>query len=73
MPFGRDVVFVEDRTFRALGHTRFAVDAVIGVDEQHPVPLVKTVARADDNAGGVLAAKAGFRDDEGHEGFFPQM
>ena len=73
VPFGRDVVFVEDRTFRALVRTGIAVGATFGVDEQHPVPLVKAIDGADDDAGGVLATKAGFCHDEGHEGSFRQV
>src|SRR2546430_14228552 len=65
----RYLVLWIDRRHRTGVDTRPAVDALIGVDDEHPVlgPTVDdAVSRADINAGPVLQVDAGFRDDVGH-------
>ena len=43
-----------------------AIDAFVGVDDEHVLAFVKTVDRADLDAIHVFAADAGFGDDIGH-------
>src|SRR6185312_9171682 len=45
-PHVGDIVFVEDCLDRALRDTGFAVDAMLGIDKQHLLSLMKAVARA---------------------------
>ena len=61
------VVFVIDSIDRTLGNTRFAINAVVGINEQHLRALVKAVAGADDDAIGILAPDARLRHDIGHD------
>src|SRR5262249_20061593 len=56
----------EDRFHRALRDTRFAVDAIDGVNVQHHVVLVETLYRADNGAVGVLAIVARLADGVSH-------
>src|SRR5438093_802935 len=63
-----NVVLEEDGFDRALRRALLAVDARFGVDEQHLLSFVKAVDGADDNAVGVLAAKARFGHNECHVG-----
>ena len=65
-PFGRKVVFVEDRRGRTFGHARFAVDAFFRVNKEHRFPLVEAFDGAHRHAVGVLAVEAGFSDDVRH-------
>jgi hypothetical protein len=67
LPFFRHVVFVEDGFDRALGHARFAIDALIGVDVENLLPFVEALHGANDHAIGVLASKARFANDVRHE------
>ena len=66
LPFGRQVVFVEDCLDRTLGHARLAVDAFVGVDVEHLVPFVEAFDGADDYAVGVLASETRLGDDVRH-------
>jgi hypothetical protein len=52
-----------DWTFR-LAHA--AIDALIGIDDQHVFAFVEAVDRTNFHAIGVLAFDAVFRNDEGH-------
>src|SRR5262245_29777188 len=65
-PPRRHVGVVEDRLDRAFGYARFAVDAIVGVDIQHHVVLIEAVARANDDAVGVLAILARLANDKCH-------
>ena len=60
------VVLGEDRLDRALGDAQRAVDALVGIDDQHVRALAKAVDRADIDAVGVLALDAALGDDVGH-------
>ena len=66
VPRFRDAVFLENGLSWAFGNAGTTFDALIGVNEQHRFPFVKAVAGADDDALGVFAAKAGFRDNHCH-------
>lgn len=56
----------ENRLYGASGNASAAVDAIIGVDDQHIVILVKTLDRALDYAVGILAVLARFGDHMRH-------
>ena len=66
-------VLGEDRLDRALGLAGAAVDALLGVDDQHPVGLVDAVDGADVDAGLVLHVDAGLGDDVCHLGVAPEL
>src|SRR5258705_12120273 len=51
LPLRRSVLFGEDRRHRALGLTRAAVDALVGMDVEHVRPFVDAVHRTDVHAG----------------------
>src|ERR1700712_39938 len=72
-PLVRDGVLREDRLDRALGLAGPAVDALLGVDDEHPVGLVDAVDGADVDAGLVLHIDAGFGDDVRHLGVAPEL
>jgi hypothetical protein len=55
-----------DGVSRAFGFTYAAVDAFIGVDDQHVLAFVETIDRADFNTVHVLALDAVLGDDIGH-------
>jgi hypothetical protein len=59
-PFGGQVVFVEDRRGRTFRNAGFAIDAFLGVNEQHGFALVKAFHGANSHTIGVLAVKAWF-------------
>src|SRR4029078_770586 len=59
---GGDVVLGEDGFHRALGHAEGAVDALVGVDDQHVRALSEAIHRADIDTIGVLALHAGLGD-----------
>src|SRR5262245_8210741 len=65
-PLRGDVVFLENRPRGAFRHARLAVDAVVGVDDEHVPPLVEALAGADRHAVGVLAVDARLANDVGH-------
>jgi hypothetical protein len=67
LPFFRHVVFVEDGFDGTLGHARFAIDALIGVDVENFLAFVEAFNGANDHAIGVLASKARFANDVRHE------
>jgi hypothetical protein len=56
----------------ALGNADGAVDAFVGVNDQHVGTFAKTVHGADVDAIGVFAADAGFGDDVGHSAIWGQ-
>src|SRR5690606_9389543 len=60
------VVFRDDRLDRAFRLAERAVDAFLGVDDEHVRPFVETVDRTDLDTVRVLALDAGFGNDEGH-------
>ncbi len=63
-----DVLLVKDGFDRAFWCASLAVDAMFRVDKQHLLALMEAFARANDDAVGVLAAKAGFGHNECHDG-----
>jgi hypothetical protein len=63
-----DVVLRADRLDRALGLAERAVDALLGVDDQHVRTFVEAVDGAYLDAVRVLALDTGFGNDEGHAG-----
>ena len=67
LPLVGQRVLGEDRLDRALRLAGAAVDALLGVDHQHPAHLVDAVHRADVDAGLVLQVDAGLGDDVRHE------
>src|SRR5438105_11116489 len=56
----------KDRLGGALGLAHAAVDAFVGVDDQHHFALVETIDRADLDAVHIFAFDAGVGDDVGH-------
>jgi hypothetical protein len=52
------LVLSENGRSRAFRDTRLAIDALIGVNVQHPLPVVKTMGRTDDDTVGESAPKA---------------
>src|SRR5437588_2666545 len=69
LPLARHVVLVEDRGHGAHGFARPAVDALVGLDVEHPSALVDAVDRALVDAGPVLHVDTGLADRVGHGGF----
>src|SRR5688572_21496390 len=63
---GRHVVLRADRFDGALGLAQRAIDALLGIDDEHVRPFVEAIDGAHLDAVGVLALDTGFRDDEGH-------
>src|SRR5690348_7944098 len=70
LPLVRDVVLVVDGLHRAHRLARTAVDALVGVDVEHPVALVDAVHRTLVDAGLVEDVDARLGDDVGH-GWIP--
>src|SRR3954453_14309426 len=66
LPLVRGVVLVEDRLDRADRLARTAVDALVGVDVEHPGALVDAVDRALLDAGAVENIDTRLGDDVGH-------
>src|SRR5690606_20747899 len=62
----RYVFFCDDRLHRAFGDADRAVDALVGVDDEHVRTLAEAVDRAYVHTIGVTAADTGFEDDVGH-------
>ncbi len=60
------VFFSVDRIHRAFGNADGAVDAFVGVDDEHVGAFAEAVHGADINAVGVFAFDAGFSNDVGH-------
>ena len=58
---------MEDCLNRTLRNAGLTVDALVGVDVDHLVPLVEALDGAHHDAVGVLAGKTGFGDDMGHD------
>src|SRR5215207_4225414 len=67
LPLLGDVVLVEDRLDRADRLTGSAVDALVGVDVEHPLALVDAVDRTLLDTRQVLQIDAGLRDGVCHE------
>src|SRR3954452_6255073 len=65
-PFRGDLVFGEDGVDGADGFACGTVDALVGLDVEHPAALVDAVDRALIDACAVLNVDAWFSDDEGH-------
>ena len=55
-----------DGVHRAFRLADPAIDAFVGMDDQHVLALVEAIDRADLDAVHILAAYASFRDDVGH-------
>src|SRR6266478_7193135 len=68
LPLVRDFVLGEDRLHRADRLARPAVDAFVGMDEEHRLSLVNAIDRAYLDAGLVLDVDAGFSDHIRHLG-----
>ena len=66
LPLLRHVVLVVDGFHRADRLARTAVDALVGVDVEHPLALVDAVHGAFLDARLVKHINAGLRDDVGH-------
>ena len=66
LPLLRGVVLVEDRLDRAHRLAGAAVDALVGVDVEHPLALVDAVDGALVDARAVLQVHTGLGDDVGH-------
>jgi hypothetical protein len=66
LPLGGDVVFGEDRVHGAHRHARIAVNAFVGLDIEHPRPLVYAVDRTLAHARLVLHVDARLCDHIGH-------
>src|SRR5690606_16022124 len=66
LPLLGGVVLVEDRLDRADRLARTAVDALVGVDVQHPLALVDAVDRTFVDAGAVLDVHTRLGDHVGH-------
>src|SRR5207247_10014474 len=66
LPLRGDVVLVEDRGDRAHRLAGAAVQALVGLDVEHPAALVDAVHRALVDAGAVLHVDAGFGDGVRH-------
>ena len=60
----------KDRFGRAFRLADAAIDAFIGIDDEHVLALVEAIDRADLDAIHVFAADAGFGDDVGHDSAF---
>jgi len=58
---------MENRLDGAFGDTGVAIDALLRVDIELLLVLVKTIARTDDHAVCVLAVMTGLANDIGHE------
>ena len=71
VPGLRHVVFVKNGLDEALRDAGLAVDAIVGCDVEHPVPLAEAVARADDNAIGIFAIDARLGHDKSHGTILP--
>src|SRR5581483_6090210 len=63
---GRALAVRDDRLGGAFRLAHAAIDAFVGVDDQHVLALVEAIHRANLDAIHVLAADAGFSDDVGH-------
>jgi hypothetical protein len=63
---GRRLAVRNDRFYRAFRLTHAAIDAFVGMDHQHVLPLVEAVDRADLYAIHIFATDAGFGDNIGH-------
>jgi hypothetical protein len=61
-----NVVLRKDRVDRAFGNTQRAVNAFIGVDDQHVGAFAKTIYRAHINAVGILALDAALDNNVSH-------
>jgi hypothetical protein len=57
-----------DRVGGTFGLAHAAIDALVRVDDQHVLALVKAIDGADFNAVGIFAFDAGFSDDVSHPG-----
>src|SRR5215831_9628531 len=64
LPLRGDRSLVKNSLNWTLGNARLAVDAFLRVDIERLFTLMEALARADDNAVGVLAANARFGNDE---------
>jgi hypothetical protein len=66
-PLSRDVPVGEDRRDRTLGHAPIAVDALLRINIELHLVLVKAIARTHHYAVGVLAIMTGFTNNIRHE------
>ena len=66
LPLLGHIPFREDCLHRAFDSARIAIDAIVRIDIQHLITLVKALARANHHAVGVFAAKAWSGHDVSH-------
>jgi hypothetical protein len=66
MPFFGNIVLMEDRFYGTFRNAGFAVDAFIGIDEQHGLIFVEALDGTNDHAIGVFAVITWFADDVRH-------
>src|SRR5258708_900053 len=69
LPFLGKVVFVEDGFDGTLGNARLTVNALLGVDVQHRLPLIEALYRAHDDAIRVFAIETRLGYDVSHYSF----
>jgi hypothetical protein len=62
----RKIIFMENRFDGALGYTRLAVNALIGVNVEHLLTLVEAFNWAHNHTVGVLAPETGLGNDVSH-------
>ncbi len=62
----RNLLFSENSRLGTFGDAASTIDALIGVDIEHILALVKAIDWANDNTIGMLAASARFGDDISH-------
>ena len=65
-PLRRQVIFVENRSNRTFGNTRFAVDAFLRMDKQDSFTFVEAFNRANNNAVRVFAVEARLSNNMSH-------
>ena len=66
LPFIRHIVLVEDCLDGALGNACFSIDTLFGVDIEHLIAFVEALYRANDDAIGVFASRAGLGNNVSH-------
>ncbi len=68
LPFIRNVILVENGFYRALRYTGLAIDALVGVNVQHGLTLVKTFDGTNNNTICIAATIAGLGNYVSHLG-----
>ena len=65
-PFGRQIVFVKNGFYGTFRHACLAVNALVGMDVNHLIPLVKAFHGTNDYTVCVLTTKTGLSDNMSH-------